>query len=67
MAAANHHVSSSARSAASLISHLSSRGNLHVKGCGMSCDAATDGALKLQNVILAIPLIYTCDLSPAVS
>ena len=58
LVAASHHVSSSAQSAASLISHLSSCGSLLIKGCGMSCNAGMDGALKLQNIILAIPLKY---------
>lgn len=66
-AAASHHVSCSACSAASLIPHLSSHGSFYIKGCGMSWDAAMDGVLKLQNVILGIPPIYMCYLSPAVS
>lgn len=67
LVAASHRASSSAQRAASLISHLSSCGSLKVKGCGISCDAGMDGALKLQNIILGIPLKYMCYLSTAVS
>lgn len=67
LVAASHHVSASAQRAAFLISHWSSCVILYVKGCGMSCDAGMDEALKLQNIILAIPLKYMCCLSTAVS
>lgn len=41
-----------------VFSHLSACEILLIKGCGMSCRTGMDGAVKMQNAILAILLKY---------